>query len=202
MVKARFNTRRYEERLKTIGRQLDAGGYHSVSILEVDGGLVVRASAPGKRTPEVLEIVDGDSGPAFSAPPGQNRVPHRLFSRGYAPFLTALGERLDRSKAAAIAIVEGTDFLTIGGIKPVADESDEATYEPLDILLLAEDIEVVTRQAGEKSLGSRLFRTPDTNEPAVTTERGNTGLLGRVTGTLDSALRMARIPQHLARGRG
>ena len=202
MVKARSNTQRYEERLKTIGRRLDAGGYHSVTILEVDGGLVVRASAPGKRTPEVLEIVDGDSDPAFSAPPSQNRVPHRLFSRGYGPFLAALGERLDRGQAAAIAIVEGTDFLTVGGIKPVADAGDGMTYEPLDILLLAEEIETVTRQAGEKSARRRLVGTPNTSEPAGASERGNTGLLGRVTGTLDSALRMAHVPHHMVRGRG
>lgn len=200
-MKAR-TARRYQERLRTIGARLDAGGYHSVTILEVDGGMVVRASAPGKRAPEVLEIVDGDSPPAFSAPPSQNRVPHRLFSRGYAPFLAALGECLDRSQVAAIAIVEGTDFLTVAGIRPVAETGDQATYEPLDILLLAEDIEVVTRQAGGKSLGGRLFRAPDTNEPAETAERGNTGLLRRVTGTLDSALRIAHVPQYLERGRG
>lgn len=201
MVKARSNSWSYQERLKTIGRRLDAGGYHSVTILEVDGGLVVRASAPGQRTPEVLEIVDGDRALAFSAPPSRDRVPHRLFSRGYARFLAALGERLDRSEAAAISIVEGTDFLTVGGIKPVADAGDGVTYEPLDILLLAEDIEAVTRQADEMSSRRSLLRAPNPSEPAES-GRNESGLLNRVSGTLDTVLRMAHVPQHQARGRG
>ncbi len=133
----------YAQRLRAIGARLDTGGYHAVSIIEVDGGLVVRASAPGSRTPEVLEIPDVDTANPVQLTRMRSGSPHRLFPDGYKGFLAALGQRLDRGGAQAIAIVEGTDFVTVGGIQPVAEADGDITFEPLDILLLATDIQSV-----------------------------------------------------------
>ncbi|CAN5548323.1 hypothetical protein BH23CHL2_BH23CHL2_22380 [soil metagenome] len=198
----RSSNRSYEERLRAIGGQLNRDGYHSITILEVDGGLVVRASAHGSRTPEVLEVVDDHRLHAVATPAEQNRVPHRLFPGGYTQFLTAFGQRLDSSRAAAIAIVEGTDFVTVGGIRPVAEGDDGVTYEPLDILLLADDIQAIV-ETMETRESPRP--TPDASEsiaPAEAPQRRKTGITDRLTSTIGSALRLSPVARHTTSGRG
>lgn len=202
MHHARGSNRSYEERLRAIGGQLDRDGYHSITVLEVDGGLVVRASAHGSRTPEVLEVVNDDLPRAVAAPAEQNRVPHRLFPGGYTRFLTALGQRLDSSRAAAIALVEGTDFVTVGGIRPVAEGDDGVTYEPLDILLLADDIQAIV-EAMETRASSR--RSPDASEsiaPVEAPQQRKTGITDRLTSTIGSALRLNPAAHHTGTDRG
>jgi hypothetical protein len=129
----------YSTRLRDIGGVLDARGCHALAVVEVEGGFLVRASSKGSRLPELFEFLDGDALPqdALESRPDVRR---RLFPGGYAPFLEALGARLDRRGALSISIVEGTDFLTVGGFAPVALEDGEIAYEALDLLLLPEDI--------------------------------------------------------------
>lgn len=50
----------YQNRLRTIGRQFDLYGYHSVCLTEVAGGFVIRAMERGKRRPQALEFSDRD----------------------------------------------------------------------------------------------------------------------------------------------
>ncbi len=189
----------YEHRLRSIGSRLDSGGYHSVSIIEVDGGLIVRASALGSRTPEVLEIADDGVVQNAQFAPKRGGVPHRLFSQGYKGFLTALGRRLDCSEAAAVAIVEGTDFVTVGGIRPVTDGEDEMAYEPLDILLLAEDIQAIMLETDSHAASEDMPTAPTgTAQPEPRSSRFDS-VANRVVGVVDSALRMASSGDHPAR---
>ena len=191
----------YEQRLRSIGSNLDSGGYHSVSIIEVDGGLIVRASAPGSRTPEVLEIQDDGIAIAAQLAPMRGGVPHRLFSEGYKGFLAALGCRLDRSEAAAIAIVEGTDFVTIGGIRPAVDAEDEMTYEPLDILLLAEDIQALMVKPEPLPPSAMVPVTSSETSRPVQKNPFAATMINRVAAVVDSALRMVSATDHPARTR-
>jgi hypothetical protein len=119
----------YRERLGAIGRLLDARGCHAMVIAEVEGGMLVRAS----------EFVDGDPLPDATLDPRLG-VRRRLFPGGYAPFLEVLGDRLDRRRATSVAIVEGTDFVTVGGFAPIPLADGSEIYETLDLLLLPEDI--------------------------------------------------------------
>lgn len=183
----------YEQRLRAIGARLDTGGYHAVTIVEVGGGLIVRASAPGSRTPEVLEIPDADGATPVQLARMRTGVPHRLFPDGYKGFLSTLGRRLDRSDAAAISIVEGTDFVTVGGIQPVAEADGEIMFEPLDILLLPTDILTIAETPLEPE-------TPEIDSPGVTVDSDSAarnsltgGLAGRISGVLESALRSASL---------
>lgn len=193
--------RAYEQRLRTIGSRLDSGGYHSVSIIEVDGGLIVRASAPGSRTPEVLEIADVDHSHIAQLAPMRGGVPHRLFPNGYKGFLAALGQRLDRSQAAAIAIVEGTDFVTVGGIQPVAEESGGLAYEPLDILLLADDVRKLVVEEEPELPEEPPTPTADT-PPTTGSDSLADAVLHRVSTVADSARRMVSPARNAARSRG
>jgi len=192
----------YEQRLRSIGARLDSGGYHSVSIIESEGGLLVRANAPGARTPEVLELPDADGIYAAQLAPMRNGVPHRLFPDGYKGFLAALGRLLDRSQAAAIAIVEGTDFVTVGGIQPVEADGAGITFEPLDVLLLADDVRALIAQADalleQERREAELAETP----PEIANPSVVDTLLHRVSAAVDSALRMITPTQNTARTRG
>lgn len=191
----------YEQRLRTIGARLDTGGYHSVSIVEVDGGLIVRASAPGSRNPEVLEITDVDTSSPAQLSRMRSGVPHRLFPDGYKGFLAALGRRLDRSEAAAISIVEGTDFVTVGGIRPVAEADGEIAFEPLDILLLASDIDSISTLPVEPE-ESNPEAPDDLQAPAGPGHRSITGnLANKLSSVIDSALRTAAMARNPARTR-
>jgi hypothetical protein len=192
----------YEQRLRTIGARLDSGGYHSASIIEAEGGLIVRASAPGSRTPEVLEVAEFDGSHAAQLAPMRGGVPHRLFPNGYKGFLTALGRLLDRSEAAAIVIVEVTDFVTVGGIQPVAEESDGTTYEPLDILLLAEDIRALIAKA-EAVLEFESAQAMTINDPAVAANDSIVdAVVHRISTAVDSMLRVVSSANNPARSRG
>lgn len=154
------------ERLRAIGNLLDARGFHAMVIAEVEGGMLVRASRKGSRHPEIIEFVDGDPLPDETPDP-RVEVRRRLFPGGYAPFLEALGARLDRRRAIAITIVEGTDFVTVGGFAPLPVADGSQIYETLDLLLLPEDI----RELVERGVASEL---PAAGGPAVV-ERAPTG---------------------------
>lgn len=130
----------YRSRLRDIGLHLDAHGFHALAIIEAQDGLLVRASRAGSRAPELIEVANGDGRSVDAHLPSQHAVPRKLFPQGYAPFLEALGARLDVSGAAAISIVEATDFVVVGGIQLVNDGPDGRAYEPLDLLLLPNDI--------------------------------------------------------------
>lgn len=130
----------YRSRLRDIGLHLDAHGFHALTIVEVQDGLLARASRAGSRAPELIEIANGHSLSVDARPSDRQAVPRKLFPQGYAPFLEALGARLDVSRAAAISIVEATDFVVVGGIQLVNDGPEGRAYEPLDLLLLPNDI--------------------------------------------------------------
>ncbi|MEZ4521718.1 MAG: hypothetical protein R3A46_08790 [Thermomicrobiales bacterium] len=182
----------YQTRLQAIGARLDAGGFHTVSILEVEGGLIVRATAPGERTPQVIEIADNDETGQDENTRAPDTVPHRLFPNGYRQFLAALGNRLDQGRAAAIAIVEGTDFVTVGGIQPVSESTEGVAYEPLDILLLPDDINEISRQPLSRSRAASRFQLPIADLGSVS-GRSQARATQRLTSILNSFLRVVQF---------
>ena len=193
---------RYRNWLRAIGVHLDAQGLHSVSILEANDGIVVRGSAPGSRSPLLLEFPDEASLTSPVKTPHQTGepIPHRLFRGGYTRFLQALGERLDDSAASAISIVEATDFVTIGGIRPVAEEDGGVMYEPLDILLLPDDIQALI----ERPVANMSTDDVEQAQSAHTSAEHLTSRASTTVGTaIESVLLMIRLTQSpVARSRG
>jgi CheY-like chemotaxis protein len=142
----------YQNRLRVIGRQLDDYGYASINLLEVSGGFLVRALAPNQRVPEALEFPDRDFPQLVAAAVGERgggrlrRAASPLVPTGYEDLLRALGERLDRMMAEAIAITELHTVIAVSGVGKV-EESNQTRVGPFHQLLRAPEIELMLDEA-------------------------------------------------------
>ncbi len=174
-------------------------------IVGVEDGLLVRASRAGSRHPELLEFVDGQAVPDGGEMNSAN-VRRRLFPGGYAPFLEALGERLDQRAAVSISIVEGTDFVTVGGFSPVLIADDEIMYEALDILLLADDIiQLISQDRNTRAIGSSGLQTRPVPEAGLkgSGARHDHRTAGKLAAATATAFRMIdAIRPQTSRARG
>jgi hypothetical protein len=182
----------YRLRLHDIGYHLDTHGYNALTIIEVRDGLLVRASRAGSRDPELIEVAIGDR--LSAGKPGlQQLTPRRLFPHGYAPFLEALGARLDACGAAGITLVEANDFVVVGGIQPVCNGAGGPAYEPIELLLLPGDIQTLLAQpiAGPPARAAEVIRPDPALAPAQERQNGATSGagLGEVVHRLTDALR-------------
>lgn len=143
----------YQNRLRVIGRQLDLYGYHSVSVLEVVGGFLVRALRPGSREPEALEFADPNFPQLLSTAlagvgEGERRPAghSELIPTGYEDFLRAIGSRLDTYTVEAITIFELEDCFAVSGIGKV-EEYEGTTIGPFQWLLREDDIAYLLDEA-------------------------------------------------------
>lgn len=142
----------YQNRLRVIGRQLDRYEYRSVNLLEVGGGILVRALKPGSRTPKTLEFPDHDFAPLITAAIGargegeRRRSKTALLPTGYEDFLRALGRWLDGRLAEAITVSELDSFVAVGGVAKV-DGPAQMAVAPFQTLLRADDIAALLDRA-------------------------------------------------------
>lgn len=158
----------YQNRLRVIGRQLDLGSLHAVTLLEVPGGFLVRAMSPGARAFDTLEYEHGGF-PALLASAhaargeGERRAnTHPLLSTGYEDFLRALGHRLDGQQAEAITVAELDGFIAVGGLAKV-ERYAQTDIAPFQSLLRADEINELLdiafrRRAAEVKPGSGFLR--------------------------------------------
>jgi hypothetical protein len=135
----------YENRLRLIGRRLDRNLLMGMSLLEVDGGFVVRAFRPGNLKPLILTFPDADFTRLVSeAIATRGEAPHRgavssLLPTGYEDFLRALGHHLDEQVAENLTICELVSFVVVSGFAP-AGVSLAAGYQPFSETLDIRDI--------------------------------------------------------------
>jgi hypothetical protein len=90
----------YEDRLGYIGRMLDEEGCRSVSVVELSGAFILRATAKSNSTVFVSEVVAED----FEG--GHVRLPFKPQPSSYEALFRAIGRDQDRRVAANIAIIE------------------------------------------------------------------------------------------------
>ena len=142
----------YQNKLRAIGRQLDLYNHQSINLMEVGGGILVRASSAGSRSPEALEFVDADfphllRGAIAARGEGERpRSQTKLLPTGYEDFLRALGNRLDKLMAAAVTITELDEFFAVGGVGSI-DRHGQPGIGPIQMLLYADDITFMLDEA-------------------------------------------------------
>ena len=142
----------YQNRLRVIGRQLDTYRYQAMNLMEVGGGILVRGTPRGSRTPEALEFSDKDFPALFRGgleARGETewaRAKTPLLPTGYEDFLRALGHRLDCQYAEAVSVTELDSFFAVGGVAKV-DASGHTAIAPLQWLLYADDITYLLDEA-------------------------------------------------------
>lgn len=142
----------YQNRLRVIGRHLDLQSYRSFVIVEVTGGLLVRAVRADQRGGEALEFPDG----AFrqlildamtSRGHGYHSyTPSPLLPTGYEDFLRALGYGLDQRSAHGIVITECPSMVIVTGEE---EESNAAYtgYRVFEDFLRPQDVTAMLDQA-------------------------------------------------------
>ncbi len=156
----------YQNRLRVIGRHMDLGGFHSITLLEVSGGFLVRALIVGNRTPQALEFSDRDFPQLVSNAFKQRdekqrtRAKSELLLYGYEDFLRALGYRFDQQLAEAITVTELERFVVVGGVAMV-EGAGQQSLAPFQDFLQSDDIvrmvnEAVRRRSTQG--GPTLFR--------------------------------------------
>lgn len=144
----------YQNRLRVIGRQLDVYGYRSISVLEVQGGFLVRALPARSRVPEALEFPDRDfqslirssikehmSGDAQREASVGDLVP-----TGYEDLLRAIGYRMDELSAESIIIAELIDLVVVAG-RGQNEVRSAVAIEPFQMFLRGHDVEYLLNEA-------------------------------------------------------
>jgi hypothetical protein len=126
----------YQNRLRTIGRELDVSGYRSIILLQVDGGFILRAVNRNSRDLELLEFPDADFPERMIAATeargdGERaETPSTLAPTGYEDMLRALGRWLDDNVARHVVIAETQSAVLITGQREEAAERVE-TFETI-----------------------------------------------------------------------
>lgn len=143
----------YQNRLRTIGRQLDVYGYHTVTITEVDGGFLVRALKQRARRPQALEFPDRDFPRLVASAIGEevegDEKPiqqSELTPTGYEDLLRALGYRLDEMKAESIVVTELEEMYVVAG-RGNDENSAIPGLIPFHFFLKRDDIEFMLNEA-------------------------------------------------------
>ncbi len=141
----RFPT--YQNQLRLIGRHLDTNGYRSISLLDVEGGILVRAFTARKHESELLEFPDS----AFDqmvkdAIEGRGRRKkvgrkHAVVPTGYEDFLRALGYELDQRVAKSITLHESPDSWFVAGI--AGSDNSNGVFSPFDMTLREAEVNAV-----------------------------------------------------------
>ncbi len=138
----------YQNRLRSIGRFLDVGGFRTMLILEVDGGFVVRAVNRKQRDLQLLEFAD-ETYPErmIQATEARGAGERRgkgspVAPTGYEDLLRAIGRQADLRQLKRIVISEMTDGLVMAG-----DDCSGPQPKPVDFRLSMETISKVLDDA-------------------------------------------------------
>jgi DNA-binding NarL/FixJ family response regulator len=171
----------YQNRLRAIGRQLDIYGFHSITVLEIDGGFIVRANRERSRRSQALEFPDRDF-PRIVASAiedeGMNEKKSfqqsNLIPTGYEDVLRALGHRLDKISANSIVITELEEMIVASG-RGNDERSAVPGLVPFNYLLERDDIELMLNEAFH-----RRGQAPLNTTPPDSSNRGLRGIFKRL----------------------
>jgi hypothetical protein len=137
----------YQNQLRIIGRHLDMNDYRAISVLDVEGGILVRASTARRHESELLEFPDNAFvemvRDAIKARGRRKKVNRNtaLVPTGYEDLLRALGYELDQRLAKSITLHEGQQSLYVAGL--AASKNANGTFSPFDMALTEADIQAM-----------------------------------------------------------
>lgn len=141
----------YQNRLRVVGRHLDLNQLRHAIIMEVEGGIVARATSDAYLNQALLEFPD-DQFPELvkqaisSRGKGEHRARHSpLLPTGYEDFLRAIGAEMDRRYSKAVVVLETTDYFHVSGYSLESD-LHRGSMAPFAFTLSEQDcIDVVAR---------------------------------------------------------
>lgn len=166
----------YQNCLRVIGRHLDLQSYRSFVIVEVEGGLLVRAVRADQRGGEALEFPDGAFRQLLLDAMGSrghgyhSYTPSPLLPTGYEDFLRALGHRLDQRLARGIVITECPSMIVVTG-----EEQEHNTaysgYRVFEDFLRPQDVTALLDQAFGRRAAAQAAETAAAEGPSAVLRR-------------------------------
>lgn len=148
MLKPELFEPTYQNRLRVIGRHLDVGGYRWINLMEVEGGLLVRAFDRGSSQSELMEFPDNSFRAMMEDALGTRGVgdhgivKSELAPTGYEDILRAIGFQLDRRVAKMVAIVECRTLMFVTGMEH-QETSTGSVYAQFDFVLSPQHVQTV-----------------------------------------------------------
>jgi hypothetical protein len=145
----------YQNRLRVLGRFIDAEMLHSITLIEIADGFILRAMRDTNPWPLLIEFDDRKTSKMLRRAPDDrgSQPPHResrdLIPDGYENMLRALGFELDQRIAENIVITELPSFIAFSGFEPVLGYG-EASFRPFSEPLAPPDIISMLRRAIER----------------------------------------------------
>lgn len=143
----------YQNMLRAIGRHLDTQGYRSITILEVEGGFVLRVlNQEDPTSPQAIELPHGDVQGLvlrnFTARGGKDDTVARppLCPTGYEDFLRALGYELDRNSARSISVQELADGFAVAYVQ-LQQGRDSYLWESRSVVMQSAQIYALLNEA-------------------------------------------------------
>jgi len=144
----------YQNKLRLVGLHLDHHDMRRAKILEVPGGLLVRATGPDNVTDELLEFPDETFERYFEDAVRRRsdgngdplHIKSELIPTSYSDVLRALGARIDRWLARSILISEGSGGIHVSGTR-LHETSVQSRYSPFDEMLSPRDVDRLLTEA-------------------------------------------------------
>ena len=146
----------YQDKLRLVGMHIDQNRLVRSKIIEVPGGMLVRATLADGIADELLEFPDETFENYFQSALEQRsegsgrsdnlRIKSELVPTSYSDVLRALGAQLDEWLARSVLISEGHSGIFVTGMR-LLDTSVQSRYSPFDELLMPEDIDALLTEA-------------------------------------------------------
>ena len=144
----------YQDKLRLIGTHLDRNNLKRINVMEVPGGMLVRASSEDGSTDELFEFPDDTFEGHHEQSVGQRQnasneylqIKSELIPTSYSDVLRAIGAWLDEGLARSIIISEGARGLYITG-SMLQETSIQSRYASFDEFFSPEAVDILLTEA-------------------------------------------------------
>lgn len=144
----------YQEKLRLIGLHLDRENMRRMTIIEVPGGVLVRAVGRDGITEELLEFPDDAFETHYEEAIRQRdqshvehlRIKSELIPTSYSDVLRAIGAWLDQALARSIVVSEGAGGIYVTGLM-LQETSVQSRYAPFDEFFSPDGVDLLLTEA-------------------------------------------------------
>jgi hypothetical protein len=144
----------YQDKLRLVGSHLDQNNMKRMNILEVPGGMLVRAASADGFSEELLEFPESTFESHFETAIRQRhhdrneylRIKSELIPTSYSDVLRAIGAWLDDGLARSIVISEGGRGLYVTGLM-LQETSIQSRYASFDEFFSPEAVDILLTEA-------------------------------------------------------
>lgn len=147
----------YQEKLRLIGMHLDRQSMRRMTLIEVPGGVLVRAVGGDGITEELLEFPDDSFESHYDEAVRQRnqvesddlRIKSELIPTSYSDVMRAIGAWLDEGLARSVVVSEGAGGIYVTGMM-LQETSMQSRYAPFDEFFSPDGIDLLLTEAHQR----------------------------------------------------